>query len=90
MARRSALRVAVDAGDRVESLTVLRGVLADRLHRAESGSEVAALARQLREVMAEIDALKLRTEESRLDDLAAARAARIAEAQGRERPAVGR
>lgn len=45
---------AADAGDRLETLKALRHKLAEQLRDCESGRDVAALSRQLREVMEEI------------------------------------
>lgn len=67
-------------GDRVASLVALRDELARRLVSAER--EVPAIARQLLLVLRELDELQPPAMESKLDDLANKRAARLAKAQG--------
>ena len=62
----------VRSGDRRESLEALRDRLASVLVGAEP-SNVAALAKQLREVMAELDGLDDGAEVDVLDELAARR-----------------
>lgn len=66
-------------GDRVASLTALRDELARRLVSAER--EVPAIARQLLLVLRELDELQPPASESKLDDLANRRAARLSAAQ---------
>ena len=70
----------VAEGDRTASLLALRDELARRLVSAER--EVPAIARQLVMVLRELDELQPPASESKLDDLASKRAARIAAAQG--------
>ena len=72
------LRGVVAGGDRRASLEALRDWLASQLEFAER--DQAALARQLTIVLREIDELPNPAAESKLDDLANKRAARIAEA----------
>ena len=65
-------------GDRRASLEALRDLLARQLETAER--DVPALARQLREVMAELDALPNPKEKSPVDELTRKRAARRSKA----------
>ena len=44
-----------DSGDRLETLRALRHKVAETISKSESGRDIAALSRQLREVMAEIE-----------------------------------
>lgn len=67
-------------GDRRSSLEALRDFLARQLETAER--DVPALARQLREVMAELDALPNPMEKSPVDELTKKRAARRSKAAG--------
>ncbi|MEV2277719.1 hypothetical protein AB0I72_19245 [Nocardiopsis sp. NPDC049922] len=69
----------VSTGDRQASLEALRNELARRLPRA-SDREAAPLATQLRLVLAELDAMKSGEAGDVVDDLAARRAARRADA----------
>lgn len=66
------------AGDRRKSLESLRDLLARQLEISDR--DVPALARQLREVMAEIDSLPNPKETSRVDELNKRRAERRAKA----------
>lgn len=68
----------VKDGDRRSSLTALRDHLAALLVSADR--DHAAIARQLTVVLREIDELPNPAEESRVDDIAARRAARLAKA----------
>ena len=68
----------VAAGDRRASLEALRDHLARLLETAER--DHAAIARQLTVVLRELDELPNPAEESRVDDIAAKRAARMAKA----------
>lgn len=68
------------AGDRRKSLEALRDLLARQLETADR--DVPALARQLREVMADLDALPNPHEKSRVDELNKRRAQRRAKAAG--------
>lgn len=63
------------ASDRIKILTEIRDQLMDTMTQAEP-RELAALARELRATLAELDALGAGREESALDDLAKRRAAR--------------
>jgi hypothetical protein len=74
-----ALREAVSSGDRTTALTAVRDRLADELSVAE-GSQAAALSKELRAVLAELDSLSGGAEVSALDDLSARRAHRLANA----------
>ena len=65
-------------GDRRSTLEALRNLLAVQLETAER--DVPALARQLREVMAELDSLPNPQEKSRVDELNKRRAQRRAKA----------
>lgn len=77
-ARPKTLPEVVAAGDRRASLEALRDHLANLLQTAER--DHAAIARQLTVVLREIDELPNPAEESRVDDIAAKRAARLAKA----------
>ena len=68
----------VAAGDRRASLEALRDHLARLLESAER--DHAAIARQLTVVLREIDELPNPAEESKVDDIQARRAARLAKA----------
>ena len=70
----------VSAGDRRASLVALRDFLAAQLLTAER--DVPALARQLTNVLNEIDAIPAPDMESKLDDLATKRAKRRAASTG--------
>lgn len=70
----------VAEGDRRTALVALRDHLASRLLVAER--DVAPLARQLTEVLRQIDELPAPETESKLDDLAGRRAARRSKATG--------
>ena len=65
----------VAAGDRRQSLEVIRNHLASELAES-SGRDVAAIARELREVMKELDGLPVPEEVSGVDQLARRRATR--------------
>jgi hypothetical protein len=65
----------VEAGNRADSLRLLAKVLAGAIETAEV-QNVAALSRQLVDVLRELDELPVAQEGSPVDDLAAARAAR--------------
>ena len=67
-----------EGGDRRSTLEALRNLLAVQLETAER--DVPALARQLREVMAELDSLPNPQEKSRVDELNKRRAQRRAKA----------
>lgn len=69
---------AVESGDRREALEAIRDRLAAEMAGAE-GRDAATIAKELRAVMTELDALP-GGEVSKLDDLAARRAARRADA----------
>lgn len=68
------------AGDRRAALESLRDLLARHLEIADR--DVPALARQLREVMAELDSLPNPQETSKVDELNRKRTARRAKAAG--------
>ena len=81
MARRKPAETLADhaaAGDRRGTLEALRNLLARQLEIADR--DVPALTRQLREVMAELDALPNPKESSRVDELNRKRATRRAKA----------
>jgi hypothetical protein len=79
---------AVRSGDRRVSLEKMRNALAESLEAAD-GKEVAAISKELREVMRELEQIPTGKEVSTSDDLAAKRAARLAAAQDQERSAAG-
>ena len=68
------------AGDRRATLEALRDFLAAQLQNAEK--EIPALAKQLRDTLAELDGLPDAKEASRVDELNARRAARRTKATG--------
>ncbi len=68
-------------GSRRDALEAIRDRLAAELEDAE-GREVAALARELRATLLELEGLPSKREESPVDDLAARRANRRAAAAG--------
>jgi hypothetical protein len=71
------------SGDRRKSLEALRDYLAAELQAGPSTSvAVAPIAKELRAVLEELDSLPTGREESKVDDLAAARAKRRASAAG--------
>jgi hypothetical protein len=68
-------------GDRRESLKAIRDRVALELQEA-SGRDVAALAKQLTDVIRELDSLPNSERKSAVDDLSSARAARRKKAAG--------
>lgn len=68
------------SGDRRATLEALRNFLASQLETAER--DIPALAKQLRDTIAELDALPNAKETSRVDELNARRAARRSKAAG--------
>lgn len=80
------LPTAARSGDRLAALRCLRDRLADEIEQCESSRDVAALSRQLRDTLAEIDALgtgAVRTKEDQLaDELARRRLDRRADSAG--------
>ncbi|MGI5493873.1 hypothetical protein [Microtetraspora malaysiensis] len=72
----------VAEGDRRASLEAIRDKLARELHDAE-GRDAAAIAKELRATIAELDALPGGKEVSAVDELNARRAARRADAASR-------
>lgn len=81
------LSAAAAAGDRRRTLEELRVWLASAIEVCEP-HQAAPLAKQLRETLAELDAMPDGKEQSTSDDLAARRKARRAAATAGE-PAVG-
>lgn len=68
--------------ERRETLVELRKRLADALDNVEDPRDLATLSKEMRAVVAEIDSLPGGEEADPVDDLAARRAARLAEAAG--------
>lgn len=68
------------SGDRRATLEALRDLLAAQLQNADR--EIPALAKQLRDTLAELDGLPDAKEVSRVDELNARRSARRAKATG--------
>jgi hypothetical protein len=82
---------AADSGDRLAALRELRGLLARSIFGADSSRDVAALSRQLTEVLEQIAGLEKAAEPVRgtpLDELRARRRDRGAGAVGGERPST--
>ena len=77
----SDLRAEVGSGDRYRALVALRDRLAGDLEGLDA-RYVAPLAKQLADVIREIDSLPQSREASTVDDLASKRAARRAAASG--------
>jgi len=73
---------AVGSGDRRKALEAIRDKLTGELRTAE-GRDAAVLAKELRATIAELDALPGGKEVSKVDELAARRADRRADAAGR-------
>lgn len=69
------LREAVASGDRTKALLALRDELARDIENAPC-SAVAPLAKQLRDVLTELETLRPKQGASKVDDLAARRAKR--------------
>lgn len=80
MARKpSTLESTIGEGERRASLEAIRGKLARELAEAY-GKDAATLAKELREVIRELDSLPTGGEESPVDEIAARRARRLANA----------
>jgi hypothetical protein len=75
--------VSLTEGSYVDRLTALRALLADRLERA-GARDVAAIAKQLADIDARLEELTVPEESDGVDEVAAKRAVRIAEAQARK------
>ena len=73
---------AVESGDRRKALEAIRDKLAVELHDTP-GKDAAALAKELRAVISELDGLPGGKERSAVDELAARRANRLADAADR-------
>lgn len=85
----SAVTVAETAakGDQLATLTALRDRLAAEVDRCNNGRDLAPLSRQLTLILARIAELAPPTEVSIVDQLAARRAARIADSDAPGRAA---
>lgn len=57
MGTRKTIVSVADGGDRLETLQALRHKLAWTIHKSTSGRDIAALSKQLREVMDEIESM---------------------------------
>jgi hypothetical protein len=68
--------------DRRATLTDLRRRLSDALDLADDPRDLATLSKELRAVVSELDSLPGGEEADSVDDLAARRAARLADASG--------
>lgn len=77
------LTEAVASGDRRRALTALRDRLAEEIEGSRSSMAIAPMAKQLTDVLKELDGLPIPGEVSRVDELAR-RAARRREAAGAE------
>ncbi len=73
---------------RVERLAILRERLERQLPDVSDGSKLAALSREYRTVLAELERLGAGKAASTVDDIARKRAARIAKAKGAASPSV--
>ena len=90
MTRANASLTAVAAtGDRRKTLERLRQELATEIDAKPGARDLAALSRQMQQVLAELDGLSGSKKESKVDDLAARRAARRADAKGKQRASGG-
>lgn len=89
MTPKKTLPVAAAEGDRLETLRVLRDRLAAEIHNSMSARDTAALAKQLCDVLAQIDALAggraVSAEDSTFDELTRRRAGRRTRAPSRAR-----
>jgi hypothetical protein len=89
MARPRSLPTVAAHGDRLDTLRALRDRLAREIHQSGSARDVAALSRQLRETLAEVDRLGAKTtitqEDTTFDELSRRRADRGAGAPSRDR-----
>lgn len=81
-----ALSDEIASGDRQRALEALREAVAAQLEEAEP-KEAAALSRELRQILGELDKLSAGARGDSVDDLAARRAARRSDAANRERSA---
>lgn len=71
------------ADGRVQALTVLKDLLAERLAADSEGKQTAGLSREYRAVLSELETLsKSERKGSRVDELARKRKARDADAEG--------
>jgi hypothetical protein len=80
------LPAAARAGDRLETLRALRGVLALQIEATDSARDVAALSQRLMDVLAQIDACEKADpvrEGTALDEVNARRAAKTSKGPGR-------
>lgn len=76
-------------GDQLATLTALRDRLADEVDNCDNPRDLAPLSRQLTLVLARIAELAPPSEVSIVDQLAARRAARIADSNDPDRAATG-
>lgn len=86
-----AVKKAVDSiavGSRAAALQAMREKLAAELRDA-AGRDAATITKELRAVLAELDQLQPAKEGSRFDELAARRAARVADPEGAQRSTGG-
>lgn len=58
LSNRKTIVSVADGGDRLETLQALRHKLALTIHKSTSGRDIAALSKQLREVMDEIESMR--------------------------------
>lgn len=63
-----------DQGDKIQTLKALRHKLAETIEQSDSGRDIAALSRQLREVMEEIETLERETSNAKITALDRVRA----------------
>lgn len=76
MPRPKTLAVAAKTGDRLEALRVLRDTIARAIDTCESGRDLAALSRQLTDVLAQIAALAPKIEVDVVDEISERRSRR--------------
>lgn len=82
--RRGPLEVAAASGDRLKALTALRDRLAKEIEGCDSARDVAALSRQLTDVLRQVEELTpdVAEERSPLDELAQRRSRSAVTARG--------
>ena len=90
MSRSESLSAVAETGDRPATLRALRDVLARQIETCNSSRDVAALSRQLTDVLNQLASLPAPAEGTPLDELKKRRVDRRAGAAGKTRAAVSR